>query len=162
LTFGVHARSTTEGDWQGLKRAIAQQIDAMLRAVQERGSENTLSASDVRHAVREYLANRADELQGSSWLIRRSHWDFVMADYNPTREGVVVLFAFGRDVLTLCCGRGPMMAVRRFCEMAVDVNARDAPRALRGQFPDYYDCTRFAHDEFRAWLGRSYRTRTPN
>jgi len=95
---------------------IHAEVSRMLESVCEPDSKNRFTAFEVRdHAVR-FLTDYDLEIERFPELIGTTHSEFVMADYDLSRDAVFVAYIFNPQLLELIAGRGEASTLRSFVE----------------------------------------------
>lgn len=76
------------------------ELAALLGAVSEEGSENTLTVQDVKNWLPSYLESHQEETEQFSGERNKPHWDTIVADYDSNKDATFIVVIFDRDSVT--------------------------------------------------------------
>ena len=132
-------------------------VSRMLESVCEPDSKNRLTAFEVRHHAVEFLNDYDSEIQRFPHLVGRTHFEFVMADYDLRRDGVFVAYLFRPAILELVAGRGHAHGLRSYVEHDLPEDADAAADCLRSRARVSAAPVQIERRRAAEWLGRDWR-----
>jgi hypothetical protein len=148
---GIAAQTTMDGV------EIHAGVSRMLEAVCEPDSKNRFTVVQLRDHAVEFLSFYDFEIERFPKLVGTTHSNFVMADYDLSREAVFVAFFFHPQFLELVAGRCEAFLLRSLVEQEWPEDESVAGDWLRSR-------ARFAAAPIRVqrplavkWLGRDWR-----
>lgn len=130
------------------------EINGVLDAANESGSENQLSLDGVKGWLAEYLEGQTEEIARFPELEDQPHWDLLAADFDPEREAVFVLAFFGSGMVTLLGGRGSMADIRDFAECSFPDDPNDLLEEVFSRFTVSGRAT-LTHVDLTRWLANA-------
>lgn len=129
----------------------------MLESVCEPGSENRFTVFELRDHAVVFLNDYDSEIERFSELAGTTHFEFIMADGDSSREVVFVAYLFREQVLELLAGRGDASALRSFVEHELPDEANAASESLRLRARFFAGPVQIQRQSAVRWLGRNWR-----
>lgn len=91
-----------------------EEIQKLLDATGEPGSENSLTLDDVKDWIVEYVKQKAQADARFPQFRNKSHWNLLAADYHSSRDAHFIVAYFSGEQVTFLAGHGPIPDVREF------------------------------------------------
>jgi len=136
---------------------IHAEVSRMLESVCEPDSKNRFTAFEVRDHAVEFLTDYDSEIERFPELAASTHFEFIMADYDLSRDAVFVAYLFGPQVLELVGGRGEAFSLRSFVEHELPEDTDAAGDSLRRRARFSPAPVQVQRRLAVAWLGRDWR-----
>ena len=111
---------------------IHAEVSRLLDSVCEFNSKNRFTAFEVRDNAVEFLTRYDSEIERFPELAGETHFDFIMADYEPGHDAVFVAYLFRPQVLELIAGRGDASELGSHVEHELPEDCDKAADSLRG------------------------------
>jgi hypothetical protein len=105
-------------------------VSRLLETVCESNSRNQITASEVRDHAVEFLTDYDSEIERFPDLAGQTHFDLIMADYDPGRDAVFVAYFFRPQLLELIAGRDTGFDLRSFVEQELAEDTDEAVDSL--------------------------------
>src|SRR6185369_5425194 len=136
---------------------IHAEVSRLLESVCEPGSKNQFTAFEVRDHAVEFLTDYDSEIERFPELDGETHFEFIMADYDLSRDAVFVAYLFRPQVLELVAGRGDAFALRSFVEQELPEKVNAASESLRRRARSSASPVQIQRHLAVGWLGRNWK-----
>lgn len=136
---------------------IHAEVSRLLESACEPGSDNLFTVFEVRDHALTFLNDYDSEIDRFSELAGTTHFEFIMADGDSSREAAFVAYLFREQVLELIAGRGDSVALRRLVEREISDEPDAAIESLRLRARHFAGSVQIERQSAVRWLGRDWR-----